>query len=208
MVKGKSSFRASGLRYQIAQEAARIIAEGFGADFQSARHKAAARLGCNDRRQLPDNQEIEAALQAYQQLFHGDDQSQALAALRQTACDAMDLLKSFSPRLVGAVKSGTADQYAPVRIHLFAETPEHLLLNLIDRKIPWEERVETVLYTSGRAEPRPCFHFFAGEHEVELLLLPLSDRPHPPLDPVTNRPDRGVSLDNLKVLMAVDSDPG
>ena len=53
--------RGENLRLQIAQEAARIIAEQGIEDYLQAKRKAAERFGACDKAVLPKNAEIEAA---------------------------------------------------------------------------------------------------------------------------------------------------
>src|SRR3970040_2866930 len=59
------------LRQHIATDAARIMAEEGVRDFQSAKRKAAARLGLPETRHLPGNDEVDSALQEHLRLFYG-----------------------------------------------------------------------------------------------------------------------------------------
>ena len=102
----------------LAQEAARIMSEQGIDDYGLAKRKAAERLGASDIAVLPKNTEIEAALAAHHRLFEGSKHSNALSALRRTALQAMKLLDSFQPRLVGPVLSGTADANGKATIPL------------------------------------------------------------------------------------------
>jgi len=168
----------------------------------AARRKAARRLGGGDRRQGPDNGEILEALASYQALFRGETQPQALARLRQVALDAMEAMARFEPRLVGAVLNGTADAGSRVSIHLFAETPEEVVLDLLDRGIPWEESERLLRYGGGRTERRAVYLVYVGETPVEFIALPRRDLREPPLDPATRRPEKGASLNQLRTLLA------
>ena len=168
----------------------------------AARRKAARRLGCGDRRQGPDNREILEALASYQALFRGDTQPPALERLRQVALDAMEAMARFEPRLVGPVLTGTADAGSRVSIQLFAETPEEIVLNLLDRGIPWEESERLLRYGGGRTERRSVFLVYAGETPVEFIALPRPELRAPPLDPVTRRPGKGASADQLRQLIS------
>jgi len=112
------------MRQRIAAEAARIMSEEHLSDFYRAKHKAAARLGAANTRNLPRNDEIEKALVEYQSLFRADSQPLRLKRLRETALRAMEFLAAFNPRLVGSVLRGTADEHAEVTLHVFADTPE------------------------------------------------------------------------------------
>ena len=193
--------RPSAARQLIAQEAARLLAQNVCPDYQSARRKAAARLGGGDQRQLPDNREIEKALRSYQQLFQSDSQPAALERLRRLALEAMDNLREFNPHLTGEVLSGTADRFSPVRLYLFADTPEQLALHLMARRIPFRQQDIRLSYGDGAKRSRALFQFQAGDTQLELILLPLADQSNPPVDPMLERPDKGVPPDRVLVLV-------
>src|SRR3990167_6464188 len=95
------------LRQHIATDAARIMAEEGVRDFQTAKRKAAARLGLPETKHLPGNDEVDSALQEYLRLFHGGRLTQSVRRLRELAAEAMRFLSKFDPRLVGPVLSGT-----------------------------------------------------------------------------------------------------
>lgn len=127
-------------RLLIAHEAARMLANNESSDLQTAKRKAAARVGCKDQRFFPENADIDSALRDYLQLFKNKTQPEALRLQRQRAFEAMQQLREFSPRLKGAVLDGTADASSSIQLYLFAETVEELLLYLMERRIPLYKR--------------------------------------------------------------------
>ena len=178
-----------------------MLANQESPDFQSARRKAAARLGCKDQRCFPDNAEIDAALREYQQLFKSDSQPQTLRHLRCRAVEAMQQLHAFSPRLTGSVLTGTADTSSPVQLYLFADIPEQLTLYLIERQIPFTQEEVKMKHTGGKTKTHPLYAFQAGDTEFELILMSPSDRANPPLDPQSEKPGPGVSLSQAMALL-------
>lgn len=203
MTKGT---RQDQLRASIAFQAARILAEDQQQDFETARRKAAKLVGCTDKRRYPDNLEINQALAEYQQLFKSDTQPQALGRLMRTALETMESFARFDPRLVGSVLDGTADSGSRVTIHLHSESPEEIMLDLIQRGIPWKESERVFRYGQDKTERRSVYLVYAGETAVELTSLPQEDRRSPPLDPVKGRPERGASIKQLKRLLS-DQEP-
>jgi Rad3-related DNA helicase len=189
------------LRTRIALEAARIIADLGHHDFSKARQKAAERLGCRDRRQLPTNAEIEQALVEYQQLFRGESQRTELQRLRRIALDAMQALAEFRPRLVGPVLSGSADRNSTIELHLFSETPEQITFSLLEKKIPWRDGVKKIRYARGATKEQPLFRFHAGETEIELVWFPPEGIRHPPLSPIDERPWKRASMEKVQELL-------
>src|SRR5210317_1945189 len=117
-------------RQVLAQEAARIIVNQGVLDYRVAKHKAAERLGVSARGALPGNPEIEADVAEHLQLFGGDDHADRLQLMRVAALSAMKLLAEFTPRLVGPVLSGTADENSAVNLHVFSDSPEAIALEL------------------------------------------------------------------------------
>src|SRR6201999_2355906 len=134
----RASPRSGNLRRALAQEAARIMAQHGIQDFLTAKRKAAEALGVTDASALPRNTEIEEALAEYQRLFDAGGHEQTLQEQRRAALHAMHWLSKFEPRLVGPVLTGTATAHADIQLHLFADTPEYVALNLMDRGIAHE----------------------------------------------------------------------
>lgn len=208
MSKRRSASPDPRLRHLLAQSAARILSETGQRDFASALHKAATQHRVSDRRNLPDNSEIEAALQELQRLFHSDSQPQILQQLRQSALQAMELLTAFRPCLVGPVLNGTADQHSPIYLHLFADTAEEVLIALMERQIPFEQGERRVRYSNGTVESRPRFSFIAGEHEIQLTVFPTHERSRAPLSPVDGRPMQRAERAQLERLLEADQTAG
>ncbi|OOZ37845.1 hypothetical protein [Solemya velesiana gill symbiont] len=195
----------SSLRLEIATEAARILADHHGdLDYQAARQKAARRLGCSNDRQLPNNSEIEMALQRHLSIFTNTGQPAALKRLRKLAVEAMQSLASFNPRLIGPVLSGTASSNSPIQLHLFPETPEEVMFHLMDKNIPWVEKEAMLRFSNGSRERRPVLHFLAGDTEIELYLLKPPERRNPPLSRIDERPERGAPLNKLLEMLEQD----
>lgn len=192
------------LRHQIAVEAAQLIAEQSDLSYAQARNKAARRLRCTDQRQLPENREIELALKNHLQLFQPAAQATQLHELRKSAAEAMRLFSPYHPRLIGPVLTGIANQHTPVTLILFSDTVEAVAISLMDWKIPCRQREVTLDYSNKKRVMRTVFSFHAGEHQIELLVLPESERHNLPLDPTEGRPQKGASLNQLLTLLASD----
>lgn len=199
---GASRHRCQDQRRRLAYESARILAEHGPTEFDRARRKAAARLGITDKRCWPDNAEINDALLEQQQLFEPDEHARGLTDLRRHALSAMREFADFRPRLVGPALRGTATLDHGIELRLFADSPEEVLMALVDRRIPWQEGEAVQRYASGSVDTCPVFAFVAGDIPVHLQVLPWQARRQPPLDPVSERPERGIDADELAALLA------
>jgi hypothetical protein len=198
----KHPTRADHLRRALAQEAARIMAEHGIRDFLVAKRKAAERFGVSDGAALlPKNSEIEAALAEYQRLFGGASHLSALEAQRRAALSAMRYLREFSPRLVGAVLSGTATQHSDVQLHLFAEVPEAVSLKLLDQHIPHEVTERRMRFNAEHVRAYPGVRFEMEQQPIEAVVFPTDGIRQAPVSPVDGRPMRRASTLEVEALL-------
>ncbi len=186
------------LQRRIAYEAARLMTEYQTDDMAYACQKAAAKLGVTRRQQMPSPDEVEEALREQQRLLRGDEQPAALQHLRQQALQAMDALDAFDPLLVGSVYQGTADSNSPIRLYLFANTPEEVLFTLSDMKIPWRESQRTLSFRNGTKALVPVFKITAGGVNIELTVMSSEEIHNRPLDPLDRQPLQGINLKQLR----------
>lgn len=194
-------------RVLIAQECARIMADEGVKDFRLAKRKAATRLGVANRGLLPTNAEIEQALLEYQRLFRSAEQPRQLRRRREAAVEAMRFFTRFRPRLVGAVLDGTAGPHSEVSLHVFADTPEEVVLFLLEHNIPFETTERRLRLNSGEYAWFPTLGFAAGDVNVELTVLPQQAERHAPRSPVDGRPMRRASLAAVQGLLDEEGTP-
>jgi hypothetical protein len=131
------------VRQTIAHHAARLIAEGL-TDYHAAKIKAAKQLHMSDKKSLPDNHEIEAALREYHALFASEfadnTQPEALAELRQRALLVMRGLASFEPWISGAVLNGTANEMSAIKLELIGADEKTFEMVLLSKNIDFSIR--------------------------------------------------------------------
>jgi len=197
------------MRQRLTQEAARLMADEGIASYYKAKCKAAERLGATDTRNMPGNYEIEQALMDYQRLFKADTQPVALRRLRASALRAMRFFTGFTPRLVGPVLNGTADEHSDVQLHAFTDTPEQISLFLMDQDIPFELS-ERRLSFSKKEDPLtyPVYRFVAGNVGVEITVFPVDGIRQAPLSPVDGRPVKRAALAVVEKLVEDDGSGG
>jgi hypothetical protein len=197
----RASPRNGNLRRALAQEAARIMAQHGIHDFLTAKRKAAERLGVADSSALPRNTEIEDALAEYQRLFDAGAHEQSLQEQRRAALHAMHGLLQFEPRLVGPVLTGTATAYADIQLHLFADCPENVTLQLMDRGIAHEVTERRVRLDAERIKAYPGLRFAVDNRRVEATVFPLDGIRQAPVSPVDGKPMRRADAAELKTLL-------
>lgn len=188
-------------RQQLAQVAARVMAEQGIRDFRVAKHKAAQQMGIDVRQSiLPRNSEIETALAEHQRLFSADEQPAELAAMRRAALSAMQLLADFKPRLVGDVLSGLANAHSDIQLHVFAEHSESFDLFLESRGIPFEIVERRYKFAEGHRF-YPAFRFVAGEHRFEATLFAATEIREAPRSLVDGAPMQRANTARLAQLI-------
>ncbi|HKJ19810.1 MAG TPA: hypothetical protein VJ993_04035 [Woeseiaceae bacterium] len=189
-------------RQVLAQEAARIIVDHGIRDYRIAKQKAAERLGVGTRGFLPGNAEVESAVAEYLQLFGGESHTDLLRLMRTAALSAMELLAEFSPRLVGPVLAGTADENSAVNLHLFTDSPEMVAMEIGDMGIafrPYERRLKS---RRGQVEMYPGFEFSHRNETIQATVFPVDGIRQAPISPIDGKPMRRVDSEAVQVLLS------
>jgi hypothetical protein len=157
-------------RSRIAHLAARLMAEDGIEDYALAKRKAARQAGLPDTRELPGNDEIDAALQAYQAIYHAGEHRDRLRALREKAVQAMRELARFQPYLTGSVLNGNAGKYADINLQLFTDNEKAVELYLIDRDIEYQTG-QARIYAGAQPLTVPVYTLNDEGIEIELTVL-------------------------------------
>jgi hypothetical protein len=148
--------RQTGVRARIAAAAARIMAEDGVDDFALAKRKAARQIGADAGQGLPANEEIEAELEAYRELYQAEEHPERIAELRHVALDAMRALERFTPYLVGPVLKGIAGPYGEIELHVFPESAKEVEIFFLEQGLQFDTH-EVKRYSGGRSRPVSVF---------------------------------------------------
>jgi hypothetical protein len=189
------------IRQRICAEAARIMSAEGVRDFHTAKRKAALRLNIPNAKHLPSNEEVEAALRDYLQLFHAQSLSTTLRHLRNIALEAMRFFQAFDPRLVGPVLSGTVTAQSAIQLHVCADTPEEIGLLLAEHHIPYDETDKRLRYGGERQHSCPTYLFTVDSATIELYVLNRESIREAPLSPVDGKPMKRASIKELTALV-------
>lgn len=157
------------VRERIAYLAARLMAVDGIEDHALAKRKAARQAGVPDTRQLPNNDEIDAALRLYRELYQQEHPAQ-LQELRRLALEVMIELERFNPYLTGSVLNGNAGKYAAISLLLFTDNGKSVEHFLLDRDIDFRSG-GTRLYAGGTLLDAPVLSFSRDGIDIHLTLL-------------------------------------
>ncbi len=102
----------------------------------------------------------------------------------------MRSLSAFAPRLVGPVLTGTATEHADIQLHLFADRPENVALQLIDHGIAHEFTERRVRLDAERFQIYPSVRFELDEHAIQVTVFPVDGIRQAPSSPVDGKPMR------------------
>ena len=197
----------SDLRWRVAQEAARIMNEHGVTDFRLAKQKAAERCGLREPRNLPGNDEVEAALRQHQRLFGGLRHHSNLRRLREAAAKTMRFLEGFHPRLVGPVLSGLATEHSGVQLHLFADHAESVELFLHNRGIRSDLKERRYRIRGDDFRHYPVYEFSFGGADVEAAVFSQDELRHAPFSPVDGQPMQRATLSEVDALAEAEEPP-
>ncbi|HEY5994886.1 MAG TPA: hypothetical protein VIU46_09855 [Gallionellaceae bacterium] len=185
------------MREQLAQQAAKLMAEGDITDFAYAKRKAARQLGAPDTHHLPSNQEVEEALHAYRALYQQDSHPDILRQLREDALAVMRLLEPFHPYLTGSVLSGTAGEHSDINLMLFSDDAKAVLLFLLKHDMEFEDG-EWKMRIAGHDETVPSYTIGAESGAlIHIVVLPENAR-----HSGARHPDTHADISALEVLLA------
>ena len=189
----------------LAQEAARIIVDQGLRDFRAAKIKAAERLGLSTRGSLPRNAEIELAVSEHLALYGREAHTDFLHTMRETTLAVMRELNAFTPRLVGPVLIGTADENSAINLHVFSDNAEAVAAELRAlgyRYRPYERRLKTSRGRGATPETFAGLQFeFKGEL-VEATVFPVDGIRQAPISPIDGKPMKRADERAVKALLA------
>ena len=124
---------------EIAASAAQWVVEE-GLEYGPAKRRALKALGLPPRTPLPNNEQVEAQVREYIELFCADSQPEELLALRKHAVMWMTRLEAFRPHLGGAVWHGTATRLSDIYLQLFCDDVQSCEIELINKGVAFEAR--------------------------------------------------------------------
>lgn len=143
-------------------------------DYAFAKRKAARQAGFPDTRQLPDNEEIDAELRRYRELFQ-QEQPGLVRELRELALSVMEKLEEFDPYLTGSVLRGSAGDQAVIQLMLFTENAKAVEFFLLNENIGFD--CEQSKYFAGdQVVDAPVLAFDHEGVPIKLALLSPFDK--------------------------------
>jgi hypothetical protein len=197
-----SPWVSSDLRQQLADEAARLMAEHGIQDFSQAKRKAAERLGVRGSEgALPSNAQIQERLVERQRIFEPDVHDRRLEKLRLVASNVMGVLDGFRPKLVGPVLDGTATVNSPIELHVFSDSPEVVAAALESRGFRLRDSQRRYRFGREQTTEIPGYDLTVDHEELQVMVFPERGPRHSPLSPINGKPMRRASRSAVLALL-------
>lgn len=159
---------AKGTREHIAHLAARLMAQDHIDDFALAKRKAAHQLGLPEGKNLPTNQEVEAALREYRGIYQPNHDN-VLTELRKKAIVVMKRFQEFKPYLTGSVLSGLAGPHSDINLVVYTDNPKAIEIFCLNQGIAFRSDARR------GDDDYPTLAFVADDTVVRLAVRPLKD---------------------------------
>jgi hypothetical protein len=153
------------LKDEIAASAAQWVVEE-GLEYGPAKRRALKTMGLPPKTALPNNDELEAQVRAYIEIYCADTQPLELMALRKHALMWMSRLTEFRPYLGGAVWHGTATRLSDIYLQLFCDDSKSAEIELINKGVEFEARTVSGLH--GDPVEALSIHSFCDELNEEI----------------------------------------
>ena len=189
------------IRVQIASIAARLIAVDGINDFAHAKRKAAHEAGVAGTRDLPSNEEVEAALRAHLQIYQTDEHAARLVHLRTCALEMMRSLSHFDPHLSGPVLEGNTGRHAVIDLHLFTDDAKDVEFFMQSSKL--EYRIRSRRVQRGKLPDTICLYSVRTEAaEFDISVFALHDRRGSLRGGAGGRPFRHAGPDSVEAMLS------
>lgn len=154
------------LKTLLVRECAKLMYHEGVTQYYTAKRIAAKRICKNGNQYFPSNADISEAVYQLSLQDHEFDQGDILFRMRMKALEMMQILKEFSPRLIGSVSTGKIKRCSDIDLHVFCDDIEILVIFLNEENISFEQ--QEVMIMKGN-KPKLFQHvYILNEFNIEL----------------------------------------
>jgi predicted nucleotidyltransferase len=183
---------------RVAEEAARLMAEGIESEYLNAKRRAVDTLGLSDQTRLPSNRKIRAGIGQITKEQLGDGEMQRrIWEMRKIAEELMEHLDDCDPYLIGSTLTGEIRDGSDVDLHAYSDNHEAISERLRDYGY---DQIEVEL-VENRKGTFVHLRWREGDFPVEITVYPWSWRHVVPISSVTGRPMKRVDIVELRKLL-------
>ena len=111
------------------------------------------------------------------------------------------MLNDFSPRLVGPVLIGTADENSAINLHLFTDSPEMVAMKIGDMGFTYRSYERRLKSRRGQLEMYPGFEFSHRSETIQATVFPVDGIRQAPMSPVDGKPMKRMDSNGVQELL-------
>jgi predicted nucleotidyltransferase len=184
---------------RVAEEAARLMAEGVESEYLNAKQRAASMLGLSSQTRLPSNAKIRAGIgQITKEQLGASEVHRRINSMRKIAAHLMLLIEDCDPYLIGSTLSGEIREGSDIDLHAYCDDYSMLTERLADYGY---EAIEAELVENSKGT---FVHLRWREEDfpVEITIYRWSSRHVVPISSVTGKPMKRADLSALRKMLA------
>ena len=155
---------SANLKCKIAREAATLLYLGVEKEYKQAKLKAAKNLGVHI---LPSNLEVALELNRIAEEDEGPARKERLIRMRMEALKTMQILKEYSPLLIGSVWRGTIRHGSDIDIALYYDSPSEIV-DLLKANGFEISKAEWITVTK-RGKTEISFHIYTETYDKQRI---------------------------------------
>jgi predicted nucleotidyltransferase len=183
---------------RVAEEAARLMAEGIESEYLDAKERAVLTLGLGSQTRLPSNRQIKEYIgRITKDQLGASEVERRIREMREIALEIMKLIEHCDPYLIGSTLSGDIRLSSDIDLHAYSDDFNELkdLLTVSGYEEVEEELVEN---RKGRFVH---LRWHEKNYPVEITIYPWSWRDTVPISSVTQKPMKRADLAAVKRLL-------
>lgn len=203
------AFRKQTFAKELLILAARFIYEEAYLDFAQVKRKAAKQLGASDAF-LPSNEELFQAIKTYVATHHLQHNRKYWLKHYEIANEAMQFLQEYECTVSEFMAEGIANQHLPITLHVFASTPEELILFMEQQNMPCDIH-DVRLRFANTWEYKTGIRFFVDETPLEIIVFSHDEKRNVPQGQYTGKPAKRLNkkkFDKLHHAMQMMAEQG
>lgn len=189
------------LREKVAEEAAKLLYHNIVEEYLDAKKLAAEQLGTKI---LPKNMDVALKILKIALETEGEEYWKRLVSLRRIACNVMEKLSEFNPRLIGSVWRGIIKARSDVDIEIDCEDLDRVLSRVVESglKIESVERID--LPEPLREGSLARIKIRVEDVDVEIILKEHQAYLNPARCDIYEDRKKGLTLTELKKILVED----
>jgi predicted nucleotidyltransferase len=184
---------------RLAEEAARLMAEGVESEYLHAKERAASMLGLSSQARLPTNRQIKEYIGQFTKNELGPEQTaRQLQAMREIAEEIMSVIENNDPFLIGSTLTGEIRNGSDIDLHAYCDDYRELKDSLAFSGYEGaeEELVENIKGSFVH------LRWYEGPYPVEITVYPWSWRHIEMISSVTGKPMKRAAIGAVRRLIS------